>query len=129
MLRRFWNVRFLRFLVVGGFNTAFNYGVYALSIFLGAGHVIAATISFVVGIVVSFTTHGRIVFEKEGRGGFVPFVLAWLFIYGVYVFVLDLLVRRAGVNEYLAGLLMLPFTVVLSFVVLRFVVFRQPRGL
>jgi putative flippase GtrA len=115
--------------VVGGFNTAFNYGVYALSLFLGAGHVIAATISFVVGIVVSFTTHGRLVFESGGKRGFMPFVLSWLLIYAAYVVVLDLLVRRAGMNEYLAGAVMLPFTVVLSYVILRFVVFRKPRVL
>jgi putative flippase GtrA len=129
LLRRLWKERFLRFLVVGGFNTAFNYGVYALCVFAGTGHVIAATISFVVGILVGFATHGRIVFQSPGGRGFVPFVLSWLLIYVVYVAILDLLVRRAGINEYVAGAAMLPVVVVLSFLILRFVVFRGPRGL
>lgn len=119
-------MRFLRFLVVGGLNTAFNYGVYAFFVYVGTGHVVAATISFCVGLVVSFTTQGRLVFQSRGNRGFVPFVLSWLLIYVAYVAVLDLLVR-AGIDEYLAGAILLPPVVVLSFVVLRFVVFRD-RG-
>jgi putative flippase GtrA len=118
--------RFLKFLVVGGLNTAFNYGIYALFIYLGAGYFIAATMSFVIGIFVSFLSHGRYVFQSRASPyrSFFLYVVSWIALYVANVSVLGLLVRN-GVDSYLAGALMVPPMAVLSFVVLRFIVFRH----
>ena len=123
-LQRLANARFLRFVLVGGLNTALNYGVYSLLLFVGAGHVAAATLSFVLGLVVSFKTQGRLVFESRGNRGFAAFLASWLCIYVVYVAALDLMVG-AGIDPYVAGALLLAPVVILSYVVLRFVVFRH----
>jgi putative flippase GtrA len=118
------HARFLRFLIVGGLNTAVNYGIYALLLFLGLGYLPAATLSFVTGLVISFKSQGRFVFQNRGRASFVRFVGSWLLIYVVHVSVLGLLVR-SGVDSYLAGALLLVPTALLSFAVLRLVVFRE----
>ena len=115
--------RFTRFLVVGGLNTALGYGVYALLVYLGAGHVGAATLSFCLGLLTGFHAQGRLVFRNRGLRGFLPYVASWLLIYGAYILSLDALVD-SGMNEYLAGALLLPAVAILSFAVLRFVVFR-----
>ena len=99
------HARFLRFLIVGGLNTAVNYGVYALLLFLGLGYLPAATLSFVMGLVISFKSQGRFVFQS-GRASFVRFVASWLLIYVVHVSLLGLLVR-SGMGSYLAGALLL----------------------
>lgn len=118
------HARFLRFLVVGGLNTAVNYGIYALLVYLGLGYLLAATLSFVTGLVISFKTQGRFVFEGRGKRAFARFVASWLLIYVVHVSLLGLLVR-GGMDSYLAGALLLVPTALLSFAVLRLVVFRE----
>lgn len=118
------HARFLRFLVVGGLNTAVNYGIYALLVYLGLGYLLAATLSFVTGLVISFKTQGRFVFQDRGKHSFARFVASWLLIYVVHVSLLGLLVR-GGMDSYLAGALLLVPTALLSFAVLRLVVFRE----
>jgi len=80
--------RFLRFLMVGVFNTGVNYGIYALFIFAGLGYIAAATLSFAVGLVVSFRTHSRYVFDAGGVRAFFPYVVSWLAIYLLHITVL-----------------------------------------
>jgi putative flippase GtrA len=115
--------RFLRFLVVGGLNTALNYGIYALLIFVGLGYIAAATLSFVAGLVISFKTHSRFVFDGRGNRAFLPYVASWLAIYLAHITTLGFLVR-SGMNSYLAGAILVPPVAVISFLVMRFVVFR-----
>jgi putative flippase GtrA len=116
--------KFFIFLVVGGINTAVNYGVYAFFIFVGLGHIIAASCAFAVGMVFNFKTHGKFVFGAGNKNSFYLYVVCWLVIYCINIGVLDLLIR-SGVDSYLAGLLMIPPMAVLAFLVLRFVVFRS----
>jgi putative flippase GtrA len=118
------HARFLRFLIVGGLNTAVNYGIYALLVYLGLGYLLAATLSFVAGLVISFKSQRRFVFRSRGKHSFTLFVASWLLIYVIHVSMLGLLVR-SGVDSYLAGALLLVPTALLSFAVLRLVVFRE----
>jgi putative flippase GtrA len=117
------NARFLRFLIVGGFNTAVNYGIYALLLFGGLGHLAAITLSFAAGLVISFRVHARFVFHGGGYPAFALYVGSWLLLYALNATVLDLLVRR-GLNEYLAGAILVPPFAILAYFVLRHVVFR-----
>jgi putative flippase GtrA len=118
------NARFLKFLIVGGFNTAFNYGIYAFFLFAGLGYFVAATISFLVGLIVSYKTHGRYVFRSSGNRSFSLYVISWLFLYLTNISALGFLTRY-GVDGYMAGALLIPPMAVLSYVVLRFAVFRE----
>ncbi len=115
--------KFIRFIVVGGLNTAVNYGVYALLIYAGLWHVTAATLSFVFGVTFNYQTHGRYVFGNRSGHAFRRYVLSWTSLYFANIAALDLLVRY-GVNSYLAGAILVPPMAVLAFVVLKFVVFR-----
>jgi putative flippase GtrA len=117
------NARFLRFLIVGGINTAVNYGIYALLLFAGLGHLAAITLSFAVGLAISFRAHARFVFQGGGYSAFALYVGSWLLLYALNVTILDLLVRR-GVDEYLAGAILVPPFAILAYFVLRHVVFR-----
>ena len=118
------SARFFRFLVVGGFNTAFSYGIYAFCIFIGLGYFLAATISFIVGMLFSFKTHGSYVFHSRSNRAFGPYVVSWLLLYLANVGMLGLLTGN-GVDSYLAGAVLVVPMAVLSFLVLRFVVFRE----
>lgn len=118
--------KFAKFLLVGGLNTMLNYGIYALLIYLGLSYSLATTVAFVAGLVINFKTQGRFVFNYSSNRPFFVYVASWLGIYAVNLWLLSLLIAQ-GVDSYLAGALMIPPIAVLSFVVLKFVVFREKK--
>lgn len=120
--RRF---RLLRYLVVGGANTAFAYLVYALGLVLGLPVPIASLISLLVSIVISFVSHGSLVFGHLSLPAFVRYVLNWSLMYLIYVGVV-LGFMKFDVNPYLGGLVGMVVTTSLSFFLLGRVVFRTP---
>ena len=78
--------RFVRFLIVGGFNTAFGFAVFAVVYAISNSHHSAIVIGTLVGIAFNFFTTGSVVFGNRSAGAALPFVLG----YGV-VLILNLL--------------------------------------
>lgn len=124
MLDSLLRSRFLRFLVVGGLNTALNYGVYALLLFVGLGYVLAVTFSFIIGLIINFKTNARFVFDDKSNRRFLLYVLTWLALYFANVQAIGWLVR-SGVNSYLAGAVMVPPIAIAAFLAFKYVVFRK----
>ena len=115
----------LRFIVVGGINTAFGYGCYAACLFVGMGYPIASAISMIAGVLFNYGTTRGLVFRSRG-GSLGRFISCYAV---VYVFSVALLAQLDAwhVNLYLAGLLVGLPAAVLSYVLLKTLVFRQPR--
>lgn len=122
-MRRLLRIQSLRFLLVGGINTGFSYGIYALLVWLGMGFVLANLSATVIGIVFSFRTQGRFVFGNTDRSRIVRFVVAWLLLWLFNIAVIALLARQ-GLNAYAAGAIALVPTVALSFIVQKRLVFQ-----
>jgi len=117
--------RLLAFFVVGGLNTLFGYGVYALMILVGLTVPVAIAVSTVAGVLFNFKTTSRLVFGNRDNSKIVRFVAAYLVTYMLNVGLAGLLVR-AGLNSYLAGAAaILPMALVSYFILSRFV-FRKP---
>ena len=117
----------IRFVLVGGMNTAFSYVVYAACIFTGAGYVLASAASMVVGIAFSHMTTGRLVFAGASRGSLARFAVCYLLVYGFNLLMLHTL-DRFGVDPYLSGLIVAVPGALLSFALLKLVVFRAQDG-
>jgi len=111
----------LRFLAVGAMNTAFGLGTYWLFLWIGLPYPVAAGLSLVLGVAFSFNSHRLLVFKAKGR--FLRYVLVWLAIYGIDVALIALL--RDHVGDYLAGIVLVPIIIVLSFVLMSRFVFRD----
>lgn len=113
--------RLLRFFVVGGVNTVFGYGVYALLLFVGFHYAAAAFIGTVAGVVFNYFTTGRFVFDHLSGAGLSRFVGVYAAVYCLKVACLAVL-ARFGVGPYVAGLLLLVPMALVSYVLLgRFV--------
>jgi putative flippase GtrA len=120
-------VRFVRFLVVGTLNTAFAYAVYALLIYVTGSYMVAVTLTFIIAPVVGFKSHRKFVFNNAGtKHALLLYLASWGLLYLANVTSLRALVN-AGIDSYIAGALLMPPMAVLSFVVLRFVVFRHGK--
>jgi len=116
--------QFLRFLMVGGVNTAFGYSVYAAAIFAGLRPTLALACAMVCGVVFNFFTTGRLVFREQAGNAFPRFVLAYGVIYLVNLGLLHL-ATRLGAGPLLAQALVTPPTVVFTFGLMKLVVFRR----
>lgn len=112
-LRNLLQWRFFRFLVVGGINTLFGYGVFAALILLGLWYPIAALISTVAGILFNFKSYGALVFGRHDNVLLIRFFavygvcyliglapLAWAKAHGISVLVMAaaMLLPMAGVS-------------------------------
>ena len=118
--------RWLRFLVTGGLNTGFSYGVYALLVYMGMNFALSNLCSLVRGILFSFRTQAAFVFKRSGRGLFWRYVAVWTVLYFSNIFMIAGLIRLGG-NPYSAGAMAIIPTAILSFFLQKYVVFTAPQ--
>lgn len=119
-------IQWLRFVIVGAFNTGFSYTIYAVFIFFGANYAFANFVALALGILVGFHTTGRLVFENTDNKRFYRFVLVWGVIYLITTLTIGRLIF-IGFNEYEAGLIALPLSVILSYLFQKYFVFRKSK--
>ena len=115
--------QFGRFLVVGGINTLFGYGVFFVTYTATQSTIAAPVVATIAGVLFNFLTTGSWVFGGLRSGLFWPFVL----VYGVQVCanIAGLQVLTAlGLGANISQLLLLPVLAVGSFWGLRRFVFR-----
>ena len=125
-MRGILQVQFIRFLIVGGLNTAFSYAVYAALLSAGLGYVWANFVSLVLGILVSFGTQGHFVFGNRDGRRIVRFAACWGLIWVVNVLLITGLIRL-GLNAYWSGALTLVPIALMSYAIQKLLVFSvQP---
>lgn len=117
--------QFVRFGVVGAFNTALSFGVYALGIFAGLTYYAASFVALVFGIGFSFVVQGRLVFQSRLKGRFPAFLIMWCLLYLLNIAIIRSLVTF-DMSYYLAGLFATFPVVLISFVLQKFIVFKAP---
>ena len=119
--------KFMRFVFVGGLNTAFGFALYCLLIWIGLSYIWATLISHTLGVLFNFITTGRIVFNNNDNSLIFKFVLNYLLIYFINIGLNKGAQLLLGPNEYLSGFCALVITSLFSFFVLnRFVFNKKP---
>ena len=114
----------LRYLLVGVGNTLLGYGAYSLSLAGGLPVPVASLVAVITGVIISFFSQGLVVFGNVTIGAMLRFVANWMVMYALYVGVVTAL-QHAGVSPYLGGLFAFVPTTILSYFVLRDVVFNS----
>lgn len=77
--------RFVKFLFVGGLNTLFGYGVFALFNFVGFHYIISTLLATVLGVLFNFKTTGCIVFKNGDNKLLIRFICIYTFMYIVAI--------------------------------------------
>lgn len=114
----------VRFLVVGTINTVFGLGIYWLLLSVGLSYQWASLLSLFLGILFSYNNHRVTVFKSRGK--FAIYVLVWFFIYFANIALISAI--RNYIGDYLAGVAIMPVSIVLSFVLMKWLVFRPVKG-
>jgi len=127
LLLGFWQRhRWLRFLVMGGINTGFSYGVYALLVYCGLNYAVSNLCSLILGILFSFRTQAAFVFQQGAHGLFMRYVMVWAILYLSNIAMIGSMMR-IGANAYSAGALAIVPTAVLSYFLQKSFVFSGTR--
>jgi putative flippase GtrA len=125
---RFINREFSRFIFWGGVNTLCGYLVYAL-LLLFLQYLVAYTITYALGILVSYYLNSRFVFRREvGWRKAVQYPLVYLVQYLLGTGSLYLLVRVLRVNKLLAPVIVILLTVPLTYLMGRRIIRGRRDG-
>ena len=116
------DVKFLKFIFVGILNTCFSYFLYAFFIFMGLVPNIALYFQYILGIIWNFKTTGTIVFKNSNNKLFLKFLLSYVFTFLVNSVLLYLL--TGFLNDYLSQALLILPVALLSFVIMKYWVFK-----
>ena len=135
-------LQFARFLLVGGFNTVFGYGLFAALnwAFTGRlpyGYLLATALANLIAITVAFLGYKWFVFRTQGN-----YLVEWLRCLGVYgssmaigligmailVPILERHLQHPHAASYIAGAILLIVSIVFSFLGHKNVSFRQASG-
>lgn len=113
-----------RFLLVGATNTAVSYVLYLLLLEF-MPYLYAYSISYGVGIVLSYILNSRFVFRQPlSLGKFLQFPVVYLIQYGLGATILWLLVGQASISPELAMLAVVAATIPVTFLTSRLILKR-----
>jgi putative flippase GtrA len=126
LVKRFWSIRFVRFLFVGGINTLFGYLVFSVFILLQIHYAIASLLATIIGVLFNFFTTGKIVFRNND-----PKLLIKFFgVYGI-IYLINLLFLKIfdtyHVNMLIAGAILVFPVAILSYFLNKALVFRVKK--
>jgi glycosyltransferase involved in cell wall biosynthesis/putative flippase GtrA len=112
----------LRFLFVGSINTLFCYSVYALGLFLGLTYQVANLVALAIGVLFSFKTQGKIVFNNTDYRLFGRYVLFWGLLYCLNILLIAAFMDY-GLNAYKAGAISMVLITIVSFFIQKIIIF------
>ena len=121
-MTKFISSEFLRYLIVGGTNTAITYGIY-LVLLIVLPYSAAYTIAYISGIPIAYTLNSRFVFHKplHWKKAF-QFPLVYVVQYLAGIALLSLWVELLHISDVIAPLLVIACTVPVTFVLSRLII-------
>ncbi len=121
IVHKLFEREFIRFLLAGGINAIFSYGMY-LVLLLIVRYEAAYTVSYIFGIILSYYLHSILVFRKKMKLlTFLSYPIVYIIQYGLNIVLLKLLVDIAGITTIAAPILVICITIPVTFLVSRFI--------
>jgi len=127
-VKQLFNYPIFRFVLVGGFNTLFTYGIYLLFLHLGYYYQMALFFEYSVGICVGYTLNRYWTFaaqEKEEASGFVRYAITYLGVYLSNVILLSAVVETGWMSPALGQIVVLGFISLANFFIQKYWVFAK----
>jgi len=112
---------------VGGINTLFGYGLFALLITLGVHYTIAVLIGTILGVLFNFKTTGALVFKNKNNKLLFKFFAVYSVNYVIYVGGIKLLSRCIS-DSRISGAIVLPVAVIVMYFLQKKYVFKSTEA-
>lgn len=114
----------INFLLTGIINTLFGYALYSLLIYIEINYKLALLFSYFFGITFNFISYKIFVFKKNySNSRLVKYFLSYLITYYINIFLLpkiNLIIN----NFYFSQILLLPFIIIITWILLNRWVFK-----
>jgi putative flippase GtrA len=123
-------LQFVKFVLIGLFNTIVGYGLYAAGIyFLTLNYLVSSVLANSIAVVIAFLLHKFFTFRSKGdiKKEFARFLTVNLLMTLLNLGVLSLCKEILDIDAYMAGLVALVITGVVSFVCNKWWSFRARR--
>ena len=121
-------VRLIRFTLIGGINTAVDYGVFfLLHTLLSVGSLIAQVISFSSGVICSYFLNRHFTFKAQNKmttSEVIKFVILNLIAMGSSVLVVWICETYLGISPYIAKLASMLVSFTINYIGNRFFIFK-----
>lgn len=117
--------QFIKFLFVGVLNTFFGYGVFAFFNFIGLHYSLSTLLATILGILFNFKTTGCIVFKNNSNKLIFRFLAVYGFVYFLTIFILSIFIKIGLQNMYINYAIILPFNAVISYLLMKKIVFNK----
>ena len=125
-LKTLYNDQRLRFLFVGGMNTALSYAIYFALTELGVWYLLASTVGFAISLANSYLWNKFFVFKKRGKS--FEEVVKFLLVYGVQyaggMSFLYVAVEFLGIHSHIAAAVNILLCAGISFVGHKYITYR-----
>ncbi|MBR6133648.1 MAG: GtrA family protein [Bacilli bacterium] len=117
----------IRFLIVGCLNTIVGYSIYAILIYLNINYLIANTISTIIGIIHSYIWNRLFTFKSNNniKKEILKFISVYFISYVLGLLNLYILVNILNTNKYIAGIINIFITTIISWFGHRYFSFRR----
>ncbi len=126
LIRKIFQISYIKFLFVAGINTAFGYLIYALIVFFLKNAYLSVFIATIIAVLFNFKTYGTLVFKSKDNSKIVRFFGVYLCTMSVQMGLLKGLAVVGIPNPYIAGAMILLPVSLLSFFLMRTFVFNAP---
>lgn len=129
-IKKIFSYQPIRFLFVGGLNTLVGYGVYALLVYLGVNYLIANTISTIIGVAHSYLWNRFFTFKSKNKAlkEITKFVSVYIVSYLIGMCTLFIFKDKLNISAYLAGLINLVITTLISYFGHKYYSFKKDEG-
>lgn len=127
LINKIFSYQGIRFLFVGGLNTIVGYGVYALLLWLNVNYLVANTLSTIIGIAHSYLWNRFFTFKSKDKalGEITKFVSVYAVSYLIGMCTLYVFKDKLNISPYVAGLLNLVITTLISYFGHKYISFRS----
>ena len=119
--------QFVLFLVMGGVNTLFYYGLFSLLIYIGVFYALAVVIATVCGVLFNFQTFGRVVFKNFRTDLLGRFIGVYVVLCLANIVGLRLLETIGLYNKYIGGAVLTLPVALLGYVLNKTFVFKKEQ--
>lgn len=114
--------------IIGVVNTAINYAIYSILVFIGIDYRIALFLDYCFGITISFFLNKNITFKHKGKITYkivFSMIGSYLIAMCINFFFLIFFVEYLYINKYFSQFIALSISVAISFLLQKFVVFKK----
>ena len=119
----------IRFLLIGGFNTAFSYSIFSIICFIigESFYQISLASAWIISSIVSYTTQRCFVFNVKGSiiKQYLKCCTTWFFSYIINATLLEIFVKKIYLNVYFAQIIATLSCAVFTYILLKSFAFKK----